>query len=307
MFTTTELNAWVAYYDQFDYFSPEDIRPGCHPRKMEHPNGARQAIVLVHGLTDSPFFLTAIAHHFYTELGFNVYMPLLQGHGLKAPKGMADVELEEWKRNVAFAIATAAEQCDRVSIGGLSAGGTLSLYMAARNQAVEGELYLFSAALDIAGGIGGFTGELKERLLRSYLAELLAKRENEQPLIGIHPYRYARMDKDGAIELGKLILETDVIIAAYSLSNPFKRRVFAAHSACDQRADFSGIRALQQVIEPSNFSLFYLPESAHVPHASVVLKDPIYVPDADDDTPPLEPANPLFHQMMEAVTKFSTS
>ena len=305
MITNTAQNEWAAYYDEFDYFSPELIRTGCYPRKLEHPDGSNRAIVLVHGLTDSPFFLTAIADYFYHELGFNVYLPLLQGHGLKQPRGMTDVELSEWKKNVSFAIDVAADQSESVSIGGLSAGGTLSFYMAARNPAITGNLYLFSAALDIAGGIGGFTGELKERLLRSYIAEMLAQREHDLPLIGIHPYRYARMDKDGAIELGKLILETDVIIAEHGPDNLFDKRVFAAHSASDQRADFSGIKALQQIVEPARFSLFYIPELDEVPHASVVLKDPIFVPDADAETPPLEPANPLFSQMMNAVAEFS--
>lgn len=303
MNTEAALIEWAAYYNQFPYFTSDSIRPGCYPRIHEQPGGSKNAIVLVHGLTDSPYFLTAIAGFFYHELGFNVYLPLLQGHGLKQPRGMADVELSEWKKNVSFAIDVAAGQSESVSVGGLSAGGTLSFYMAARNPAVTGNLYLFSAALDIAGGIGGFTGELKERLLRSYLAELLAQREHDRPLIGVHPYRYARMDKDGAIELGKLILETDVIIAEHGPENLFDKLVFAAHSASDRRADFSGIRALQQIVDPANFSLFYIPESYKVPHASVVLKEPIYVPDADAETPPLEPANPLFDEMMEAVAQ----
>ena len=50
---------WSAFYDHFDYFSPDAVRDGCHPRIMERPD-AREAIVLVHGLTDSPYFLTAI-------------------------------------------------------------------------------------------------------------------------------------------------------------------------------------------------------------------------------------------------------
>jgi esterase/lipase len=44
--------------------------------------------VLIHGLTDSPYFMTAIGEYFFGNLGYNVYLPLLQCHGLKEPKGV---------------------------------------------------------------------------------------------------------------------------------------------------------------------------------------------------------------------------
>jgi pimeloyl-ACP methyl ester carboxylesterase len=258
-------------------------------------------------LTDSPYFLTAIADFFFRRLGFNVYLPLLQGHGLRNPETMENVSLEEWKTNVTYAIEVAAGQTVDVSIGGLSAGGALSFYMGALNPLVTGDLYLFSAALDISGGAGGIAGEMKERLLRTQLARLLADREKELPLIGPHPYRYGRMDKYAAIELGKLILETDRIMAAYSPGQPFPKRIFAAHSACDQRADLAGIDALQRISDPKMFTLFLIPESANVPHASVVLKDPIVSHAPGANQTPLERANPHFDEMMRALATFAAA
>ncbi len=35
---------------------------------MEYKESTGKAIVLVYGLTDSPYFLLAIAHHFYSNL-----------------------------------------------------------------------------------------------------------------------------------------------------------------------------------------------------------------------------------------------
>lgn len=136
-------NIWREYYDRFSYFSPNAIRDGCHPQAMEYEISSGRAIVLVHGLTDSPFFLLAIADHFHTNLGYNVYLPLLHCHGLKEPRGMEGVELEEWKTNVRFAINSAAAKAEHVSIGGLSTGGNLSFYMAATRPKITGDLYLF--------------------------------------------------------------------------------------------------------------------------------------------------------------------
>ena len=123
---------WSEYYTAFDYFSPSVIRPGCHPRKMVHPDHGDRSIVLVHGLTDSPFFLLAVGEYFHTCLGYNVYLPLLHCHGLKNPRGMAGVSLSEWKKNVSFAIRVAKARGGRVSLGGLSAGAALSFFMAGR-------------------------------------------------------------------------------------------------------------------------------------------------------------------------------
>jgi esterase/lipase len=92
---------------------------------MEHEGPTTKAIVLVHGLTDSPYFMTAIGDYFFQNLGYNVYLPLLQSHGLKEPKGMEGVALDEWKANVNFAVDIAASKAHQVSIGGLSTGGAL--------------------------------------------------------------------------------------------------------------------------------------------------------------------------------------
>ena len=253
----TRDHEWLGYYDRFDYFSPEQVRDGCHPRIMEHPEAPGKAIALVHGLTDSPYFMTAIGDFFFKKLGYNVYMPLLHCHGLKEPKGMEGVELEEWKANVIFAIKSAASQSERISVGGLSTGGALSFYMAATKPKINGTLYLFSAALDLAGGPLGLFGEVKERLLGTFLADVL---DNEKPLIGDNPYRYNHIDMDGARELARLIRETDSIIDGFDQKDPFPKRVFAAHSECDKTATIAGIEALQKVSVPDRFDFFRIPK-----------------------------------------------
>ncbi len=293
---------WKAYYDRFSaYFAPEAVRDGCHPRIMEYPDGTAKAIVLVHGLTDSPHFLNAIGEHFFKNLGYNVYLPLLHCHGLRRPEGMEQVELEEWKANVRWAINTAADKAERVSIGGLSTGGTLGFYMACTKPKITGDLYLFSAALDLAGGRTGLLGELKERLGRTFLMDVLDRFDNDDPLVGVNPYRYARMDKDGAQELTRLIKETDDLLDGYDGKDPFSKRIFAAHSECDSTASIAGPKELQAKSRSERFYPFYIDESKGVSHASVVLKDPVCNP---DDGAVLEPANPVFDDMLTAINEF---
>ena len=237
---------WLAYYERFPYFSTDTVRDGCHPRLFEHEAATGKAVVLCHGLTDSPHFLMAIARHFHTNLGCDVYLPLLHGHGLKDPKGMEGVELEEWKANIGFSVDTAAGRAEFVSVGGLSTGGTLSFYAACTNPKATGGLYLFSAALDLAGGPMGLIGEIKERILRTFLADLL---DSQKPLIGRNPYRYARMDMDGARELARLIKETDGLLKGFDAKTPFPKRVFAAHSENDKTADMRGAACPGPILE----------------------------------------------------------
>ena len=288
-------NEWLSYYDRFNYFSREKIRDGCYPRIMEHSN-AQKAVVLVHGLTDSPYFMTAIGEFFYEKLGYNVYIPLLHCHGLKEPKGMENVELSEWKANVGFAIKSAARQCSRISIGGLSTGGTLSFYMAGTNPKINGTLYLFSAALDLAGKRFDFLGDIAERILRTPLSQLF---DSKKDLIGENPYKYDHMDMDGAQELARLIKETDTIIDEYDPKYPFPNKVFAAHSECDTTASISGIEDLEKISIPERFKFFRIGKEFDVSHASLVLKDPIM-----KDGRELEKKNPQFQQMMDAIAAF---
>ena len=297
-------HVWHEYFDRFDYLTLDALREGNHPRILEHAAPVDKAIVLIHGLTDCPYVMSAIGEYFHEQLRYNVYMPLLHGHGLRDIESMEGTSLAMWKENAAFAVEVARLKAGHVSIGGLSTGGALSLYTAANDEGVTGDLYLFSAALDLAGGLWGIAGELKEWVLRTSIVKLMDSFKEPGPLIGRNPYRYIRMDNDGAIELSKLIKETDEIIASHHISkNPFPLRVFAAHSDSDVRVDFEGVERLQQVTPADRFSLFRIPAEQQVPHASIVLKDPIFAIDPTHAEPPLEIANPTFDAMMNAIAE----
>ena len=55
------MSVWSSYLDDVDWADPAGVRPGCEPRLLLQPGRARHAIVLVHGLSDSPHFMRAIA------------------------------------------------------------------------------------------------------------------------------------------------------------------------------------------------------------------------------------------------------
>ncbi len=296
-------NEWLEYYEEFrPHFTRSKVRDGCHPRILTRPK-ARGSVVLVHGLSDSPYYMVDIANHFYEQLGYNVLLPLLHYHGLKNPLGMEGVELEEWKRNVSWAVEQAASlPPQKVSIGGLSTGGALSFYTACVSPRITGDVYLFSAALDLTVKRLGRLGDIVERVLRSKkLVDFLDERDQDKPLIGDNPVKYDYIDKDGARELVRLIKETDVLMEAFDKKHPFPGRVFAAHSYADDTAAIAGVQNLQSRMPKKNFRAFYIERELDVSHAGLVLKNDVVGNSGQICTG----KNRVFDKMMRSLDRFA--
>jgi hypothetical protein len=246
--------------------------------------------------------MTAIADYFHTLLGYNVYLPLLQCHGLKNPEGMAGVSLGQWKKNVRFAVKSAGKNADLVSIGGLSMGGALAFSLGCTDQDVSGDIYLFSAALGLASGPFGLPVWLQEFLLRSPLNNRFF--QSKRTLVGNNPYRYELVSLNSAGELAHLIVEIKGLLQEFKKGRSFYKRVFSAWSEFDNVVSLEAIRGLNHIIPETNLLSFVLPKAARVDHACVVLKEPVHALDSLSGGPPLEEANALFSEMMTAISQF---
>jgi esterase/lipase len=294
------LEDWDDYYTQHfgNYKQKSAVRDRCHPQIFKHGD-KRNAIVLVHGLTDSPYFMRDIGQYFAAEMGFDVYLPLLRAHGLKEPEDMKDASLIEWQKDVRFAINTAKQSGGKVSIGGLSTGGALGVEIALTDaNAIDGGVFLFSAALKLAGKLGN----VSEIFLRTPLAQFFDHLDqtdltNDSP--SGNPYRYSKIDIGGATQLSALIEELEVLTDNKILNQP----LFAVHSEADTTA---AIDAIEKLIKKSTdgsrpAELFRIGKDFGVPHASVVLKNPI----VSSNKSPLEPRNPFFDDMMQSLQVFA--
>lgn len=307
----TRTNEWLDYYHRFKYLESEIVRNGNQPRILYAATNPK-AIVLIHGLSDSPYYVSKIGEQFF-KWGYNVFMPILHSHGLieEAANGMEDVDLTEWEANVDFAIEAAAKDADHVSIGGLSTGGVLAFNAIATDPRINGALYLFSAAFDLVMGefdrnLGKWLGdcpigEISEWLLTTPIADWT---DSDDPLVSsAKPYRYNRVDKDGARELATLIKRVDRIRRRYDAKHPFGSPVFAAHSIHDTTANYNAIKQFGECCIPGQFELFTIDNDPAVSHASVVLPTSV----ARETPRPFEPGNPQFGRMMTAIQKFNQS
>ena len=92
------------------------------PYELAQENNDK-AILLIHGLTDSPFSFHDLSQYFYQQ-GFTVRTLLLPGHGI-APSELLTVEYSEWQQAANFAIEQTLKDHQQVYLGGLSTGGAL--------------------------------------------------------------------------------------------------------------------------------------------------------------------------------------
>lgn len=86
---------------------------------------SKKAILLIHGLTDSPYLFHDLAAFFYQQ-GFSVRTLLLPGHGTVAAD-LIDVDVVDWRRASHYAIEQALKDFQEVYLGGFSTGGALIL------------------------------------------------------------------------------------------------------------------------------------------------------------------------------------
>ncbi len=86
------------------------------------------AVVLLHGLTDSPYSMRHFAEH-YRERGFLAVVPRMPAHGT-VPAGLTDVKWEEWMAVARLAVREAIQKAGPfvpLHIVGYSNGGALAL------------------------------------------------------------------------------------------------------------------------------------------------------------------------------------
>ncbi|TMO58030.1 alpha/beta hydrolase [Pseudoalteromonas phenolica] len=83
----------------------------------------KAAVLLIHGLTDSPYLFHDLANSF-VEQGISVRTLLLPGHGTAA-EALVDIDQADWRQAASYAIKSMLNDFDNVYLGGFSTGGAL--------------------------------------------------------------------------------------------------------------------------------------------------------------------------------------
>lgn len=88
-------------------------------------NNQKRAILLIHGLTDSPFTFHYLAKDLFQQ-GYSVRTLLLPGHAT-APSDLQYVTLKDWQDTVEYAITRTAKDFEQFAILGYSTGAALAI------------------------------------------------------------------------------------------------------------------------------------------------------------------------------------
>ena len=231
--------------------SPFELRPadGYLPGK-EKPY--RRGIVLIHGLSDSPYFMRHLAK-FFQENGFRVMVVLLPGHGTK-PGDLLYVRWQEWYKAVEFGVNRLAEEVDEVYLGGYSAGGALSVYLSLVDSRVRG-LFLFAPALKVSAK-AAFAN-----LHKAYSWFLPSAK-----WLSINPdndiYKYESFPKNAAAQMHALTRAMKNRLKKHKMQIP----IFAVVSQDDATVDTSAtIELMSRAAHPANKLVYYYSDPEKVP------------------------------------------
>ena len=93
--------------------------------------GGHAGALVLHGFTGNPFSMRGVARRLAHE-GLTVELPLLPGHGT-AVADLVPTRFDDWSAAAEQAYLELAGRCDRVAVVGLSMGGTLACWLAARH------------------------------------------------------------------------------------------------------------------------------------------------------------------------------
>ena len=109
------------------------VLPGAEP--FSSPGGPDGALVL-HGFTGCPQSMRGLAEAF-ASAGFAVELPRLPGHGTSIDD-MLTTGWADWSGAAEAAYHDLAGRCEKVVVAGLSMGGTLTVWLAAKHPEIAG-------------------------------------------------------------------------------------------------------------------------------------------------------------------------
>ncbi|MEI7528989.1 MAG: alpha/beta fold hydrolase, partial [Elusimicrobiota bacterium] len=147
-----ELSGYEQAAAEFDAYRESKV-PGIKnednlPFRLLHGAKTSETVLMIHGLTDSPWYMRALGGILYQQ-GYNVISLLLPGHGTM-PENLLTVTKEQWQQEVDRGLAMAAGLGEHISLAGFSTGGALSLDALRRHPGLSAKkLFLFSPALAI--------------------------------------------------------------------------------------------------------------------------------------------------------------
>jgi esterase/lipase len=116
---------------QIEERTSQKINPVCVSNFLSHGRQTEKVIVFFHGYTSCPEQFRSLGEKFF-EQGYNVFIPRLPRHGPanRLSNGLAKLTAEELIHFANEAIDIARGLGEKITVAGLSGGGTMVLWLA---------------------------------------------------------------------------------------------------------------------------------------------------------------------------------
>jgi carboxylesterase len=115
-----------------------NVNPACHTRLYTHGRRTERSLVLLHGFTNCPQQFDQLGRHFH-GLGWNVLIPRYPRHGYsdRLTTSIAELRSEQLIALANRAAEAGAGLGERLTVAGLSLGGSLTGLLAQKRENVE--------------------------------------------------------------------------------------------------------------------------------------------------------------------------
>jgi carboxylesterase len=140
---------------------PAAVLPGAEAwshHAPDPPDGRAAGALVLHGFTGNPSSMRGLAETFAAE-GMHVELPRLPGHGTTL-EDMIPTRWADWTAEVEAAYQRLAGRAGKVVVGGLSMGGSLTLWTGLQHPEVAGLICVNPATSPLAGEARGPIDEL---------------------------------------------------------------------------------------------------------------------------------------------------
>ncbi len=234
---------WLQQHRQFVTATPQDELAYNSPQQWQPAGAPRGAILLVHGLGDSPYSFTDLGPAL-AESGYLVRSVLLPGHGSK-PADLIAAQYQDWQTLVAQQTALLQREGLPVYLGGFSTGANLVMLQAMAEPRVAGVL-LFSPA---------FKSDSRIDWLAPWVAPI--KPWLRQPDEGVQQtaVRYLNVPTNG---FGLFYRSSSAVLSALA-AKPYDKPAFMVLAERDSVVDVGEARRLfqQRFTHPASRLVWY--------------------------------------------------
>jgi carboxylesterase len=146
VWTTSDALAFWVLVAKGEYSMSAPVIAGAE--SWSHVGTRNAGVLVIHGFTGNPSSMRELAEAFASG-GYHVELPRLSGHGTTV-EDMIPTRWADWSADVERALVVLRSRCTNVVVAGLSMGGALTLWLAARHGDLAGIVCINPATQPLA-------------------------------------------------------------------------------------------------------------------------------------------------------------